>query len=270
MSFDLRSFACWAIGFASRSPATRSLEFGGGPCRRYVKSLSWGDLPATSVTGWSKERLAKAAVTKASRSSFSFIDPTHLVDQKVIIDIGPTKRTSSRRAAFCGSSRPWSTLTLGGQYPSPPEQVRGLVQMVGLVLVGDVDAAVQIARDYMDFPSGDAVELFRSALKNRVEQTPARPVESQAKSRDQREAFGDVELKGASRLSPLLEIFATMIGMKRHPGPKLRNHTSHQGPRALRRLVAIGGRAQARLAWHVREGILNARERLSGNDKLIN
>lgn len=221
----------------------------------YVKSLSWGDLPATSVTGWSKERLAKAAVTESLTQLISFIDPTHLVDQKVIIDIDPHEENQLAKSGLLRFFAAMVNIDLGQSVSVPPEQVRGLVQMVGLVLVGDVDAAVQIARDYMDFPSEDAVELFRSALKNRVEQTPARPIRDPFEIMTK--AFEDVELKGVS-LKPehlfFQKLFATMIGMKRHIRDP--NFVTTQAIKVLG-LYAVSSPSaavhEARLAWHVRK-----------------
>jgi predicted unusual protein kinase regulating ubiquinone biosynthesis (AarF/ABC1/UbiB family) len=180
----------------------------------YVQAKGWGDLPATSLGGWSQKALAEAAINEVLNQMLSYMNPNELVkrDGKVIIDIDPHEENQIAQETAWGGKDAMVNIDLGQSVAVEPEMVRGLVQMVAFIYLGQMDQAVEQSKKYMIYRSQADLNSFRDSLiKNK--QASKDPFEILTRT------FEDIELQGITLKPEFLffqKLFATLIGLKRH------------------------------------------------------
>ncbi len=180
----------------------------------FVESRGWKDLPQFSYLGWSKQRLAKAAISEVLNQMMSFMNPSELTDGRVTIDIDPHEENQLAKDRWGFLRGPMVNIDLGQSVSVRPQVVRQLVQMVGFIYLGQTDEAVEVSRRYMDYKNENEVAEFKARL-NSNSKLNNDPFEVLTKT------FEDVELNGISLKPEFLyfqKLFATLVGLKRHTG----------------------------------------------------
>ncbi|MFC1611724.1 AarF/UbiB family protein, partial [Myxococcota bacterium] len=180
----------------------------------YVPSKSWNELPDTSLVGWSKKKLARAAVNETLNQMLSCINPETLVGGEVILDIDPHEENQLAASSWLGLRKKMVNIDLGQSVRIAPEKMQGLMQMVAFIQLGRIDEAVEKSKEYMEYRSASDAEEFGATIKQQRE-SKKDPFEILAKTFEALEDDG-VFLKEEWMF--FQKLFATMVGLKRHLG----------------------------------------------------
>jgi predicted unusual protein kinase regulating ubiquinone biosynthesis (AarF/ABC1/UbiB family)/uncharacterized protein YcbK (DUF882 family) len=176
----------------------------------YVEAKKFGELPETSFTGgWTKSKLARAAIDEVLNQLAAYIDPSEHVDGMIIVDIDAHE---DNQLAKTGFFKRMVDIDLGQSVRVKPEVVRGFVRILYNVYQGDLAQATESARAFMTFTDPKHAERFQAELTKQAGLNKD-PVEVLIKTVE------ETQLEGIA-LRPeylfLQKLFATLVGLKRH------------------------------------------------------
>jgi predicted unusual protein kinase regulating ubiquinone biosynthesis (AarF/ABC1/UbiB family) len=178
----------------------------------FVKAKTWSELPAYSVTGWSREKLAKASINEILNQMLLFVEPKEYQNSKVILDIDPHEENQMAQRTHLGLKKALVNIDLGQSVDVDPKTVRGLFHAIFFIDRGQIDNAVEKMRDYMVFENTSQTKLFERELRKQAEAF-SDPLEILTKTLE------EVELEGVALKSEYLffqKLFATAVGLKKH------------------------------------------------------
>jgi predicted unusual protein kinase regulating ubiquinone biosynthesis (AarF/ABC1/UbiB family) len=178
----------------------------------FIDSKSWNSLPDRAVLGWSKEKLARAAISEVLNQLLSYSDPGSLKNGKVLLDIDPHEENQLAEKRWFGLFGRMVNIDLGQSIEVDPSVMRTVTQMIAFLHLGEVDATIEKARELMNFRDERDVNTFRQIL------------EAERKSGDDafevmNRTFEKADSQGVSLKTDYLffmKLFATLSGLKSH------------------------------------------------------
>jgi len=177
----------------------------------YVEAKDWDSLPDHALFGWSKERLAKAAISEILNQIWSFVgENERRSDGKIIIDIDPHEQNQLAKGTFVGKKM--VNIDLGQSVRVAPEVIERIATVIFKIDQGDYSAAASLAKEFMKLETNEKLTRFEEELNNQ--------------SQIHQDAVGiftkaleEVELEGISLKADYLfwqKLFATLVGLNSH------------------------------------------------------
>jgi predicted unusual protein kinase regulating ubiquinone biosynthesis (AarF/ABC1/UbiB family) len=177
----------------------------------YVEAKGWRSLPGVSQLGWSKEKLAKAAIAETLNQILSYMDKGRSRYPRVLLDIDPHEENQLAETTRLGRRR-MVNIDLGQSVEVEPQSVRNVVQGLIALELGETERGAQFLESIIELKNSQESAIFREELHRQL-----------AKGHDPVETFTktieEIELKGIGLKSEYLflqKLFATMVGLKRH------------------------------------------------------
>ncbi|MEQ1874997.1 MAG: AarF/UbiB family protein [Bdellovibrionia bacterium] len=190
----------------------------------FVNARKFGELPATGLFGWTKERLAKAAIDEVMNQMLAYLAPGEHEEGKIVIDIDPHEDNELAKNRIF---RKMVDIDMGQSVEVEPEAVRGFARILLAIYMKNTAQAVEHAKAYMVFKKPEDVETFREELITQMKLS-GDPIEVLTKT------IEVVEPKGIMIVPDNLffqKLFATLVGLKKSIGDK--NYLLHSAMRIL-------------------------------------
>jgi predicted unusual protein kinase regulating ubiquinone biosynthesis (AarF/ABC1/UbiB family) len=178
----------------------------------FIESSKFSQLPKTAMSGWSQERLAKAALDEVLHQLISYWDVNPDSPRKVLLDIDPHEENQLGKRNALGLRSAMVNIDLGQSIFVEPDRLRELHEIIFRIFRKDYVNAIKGLETFVEFRNVADRIAFESELKTQAS-NQSDPVEILTKAIEEKELEG-ITLKPEFLF--LQKLFATIVGLKKH------------------------------------------------------